>query len=97
MGLQHPVVSNCATTGHKLQGKTVENIMVLSWNYKTNWPYVVLSRVKTMAGLWMLQALDTDICKYIVPKELRLSLHELGKKLPDYGITDDEIINAHLY
>ena len=45
--LQVPIISNCATTGHKLQGKMVEHLLVGKWHYGTNWPYVVLSRVKT--------------------------------------------------
>ena len=45
-GQQFPCVLNNATTGHKLQGKTVENIFVCNWNYTSNWVYVVLSRVK---------------------------------------------------
>ena len=52
-GMQLPLVSNTATTGHKLQGSTVANIFVHDWNYTTNWPYVVLSRVRTMRGFFL--------------------------------------------
>ena len=34
--LQLPIISNCATTGHKLQGKTVKHILVGKWHYGTN-------------------------------------------------------------
>lgn len=51
-GMQLPLVSNTATTGHKLQESTVDNIFVYDWNYTINWPYVVLSRVTTMHGLF---------------------------------------------
>ena len=44
-GMQLPFISNSATTGHKLQGATLAAIFVSCWSYKTNWPYVVLSRV----------------------------------------------------
>ena len=40
---QLPVISNQATTGHKLQGASINQLFVNNWNYSTNWPYVVLS------------------------------------------------------
>ena len=40
---QLPVISNQATTGHKLQGASINQLFVSNWNYTTNWPYVVLS------------------------------------------------------
>ena len=57
-GMQLPLVSNTATTGHKLQGSKVVNIFVLDWNYTTNLPYVVLSRVTTMRGLFFRKKLQ---------------------------------------
>ena len=49
---QFGVIDNIATTGHKLQGVSMDNLVVNSWNYSTpNWVYVVLSRVRTLAGL----------------------------------------------
>ena len=38
-----PVISNQATTGHKLQGASINQLFVNNWNYTTNLPYVVLS------------------------------------------------------
>ena len=44
---QIPVNCNIATTGHKLQGMSLDNLVVNSWGYKfENWVYVVLSRVR---------------------------------------------------
>ena len=40
---QLPVISNQATTGHKLQGASINQLFVSNWNDTTNWPYVVLS------------------------------------------------------
>ena len=40
---QLPVISNQATTGHKLQGASINQLFVNNWNYTTNWPYIVLS------------------------------------------------------
>ena len=40
---QLPVISNQATTGHKMQGASINQLFARNWNYTTNWPYVVLS------------------------------------------------------
>ena len=40
---QLPVISNQATTGHKMQGASINQLFVINWNYTTNWPYIVLS------------------------------------------------------
>ena len=50
---QFPVVGNSATTGHKLQGKSVDEIVVAEWLKVKNWTYVVLSRVRTLKGLFI--------------------------------------------
>ena len=58
---QLPMNDNIATTGHKLQGATLTNLIVKSWDYKvTNWIYVVLSRVKQLTGLVLCQPLDEN-------------------------------------
>ena len=47
--IQFGVNSNKATTGHKLQGVSLNRMFVRSWEYGIlNWVYVVLSRVKTL-------------------------------------------------
>ena len=59
---QFGVISTIATTGHKLQGMSKDNIIVTSWNYGSrNWIYVVLSRVRTLAGLHLLQKLKAAV------------------------------------
>ena len=56
---QIPVNSNVATTGHKLQGMSKDVLIVNSWNYGfANWIYVVLSRVRTLSGLYLCHPLD---------------------------------------
>ena len=42
---QLPVISNQATTGHKRQGASINQLFVNKLNYTTNWPYVVLSQL----------------------------------------------------
>ena len=59
-GRQFPIVSNSATTGHKLQGSTMENILVEDWMNQKHWAYVVMSRVCTMAGLKLRRRLPED-------------------------------------
>jgi len=56
---QIPVNSNIATTGHKLQGMSKDTLIVNSWSYGfANWIYVVLSRVRTLKGLFLCKPLD---------------------------------------
>ena len=92
---QFPIVRNSCTTGHKLQGKTEENIFIYEWHYGTNWPYVVLSRVTTMAGVFIREDLDEDVSKYCIPEELNYLLSSLRDLEPAYnGIEEyDEIAN----
>ena len=52
---------NHATTGHKLQGKTVDSLIVREWTKQRNWLYVVLSRVTTLNGLFLLEPIPKDI------------------------------------
>ena len=42
-----PVISNQATTRHKLQGASINQLFVNNWKYTTNWPYVVLSQLRS--------------------------------------------------
>ena len=68
---QIPLMICNATTGHKLQGCGVLSIFVNSWSNVSNWTYVVLSRVRTLSGLYMREPLSTDLSKYAMPGELR--------------------------
>ena len=54
-----PITSSISTTGHKLQGKTLDHLVVNSWGYRcTHWVYVVLSRVRTLRSLILNVKLD---------------------------------------
>ena len=70
-GNQFPIISNTATTGHKLQGCSLDAILVNDWCYKANWVYVVLSRVKTLGGLYLRQELSYDLSKYQQSKAMK--------------------------
>ena len=53
------VNSNKATTGHTLQGVSLNRIVVRFWSYTfPNWVYVALSRVRTFEGLFICEKLD---------------------------------------
>ena len=69
---QLPINMNDATTGHKLQGMSKDKLIVVSWSFIPNWIYVVLSRVRTLDGLFLLKPLSTDcLDKFQVPCELQ--------------------------
>eukprot|EP00956_Cyclotella_meneghiniana_P000819 scaffold922_cov53-Cyclotella_meneghiniana.AAC.1 len=59
-----PVNIATACTGHKLQGRSKDTLVITSWpQFKNNvvfqnWEYVVLSRVRTLSGLFLLKPLD---------------------------------------
>ena len=81
---QFPIVRNSATTGHKLQGKTVKSIFVYDWNYVSNWAYVVMSRVTTIKGLLIRKPLSTDTVLYTIPEQLPAFLNSLSQMEPNY-------------
>jgi hypothetical protein len=83
-GIQLPLVSNNATTGHKLQGSTVDSVFVHAWVYEKNWAYVVLSRVRTLQGLYLRHPLAFDLRKYAVPPKLTEMLLSLENRHPHY-------------
>ena len=68
---QIPVISNHATTGHKLQGTSVDELFLHSWSYTMNWPYIILSRLRTSERLFIRKKLDENLPKYEVPQKLR--------------------------
>ena len=81
---QIPANNNGATTGHKLQGMSKDAIIVSSWPtgglaamFK-NWEYVVLSRVRTLSGLYLVKPIDMD--KSFKPSPQTNSIHGQNKK-----------------
>ena len=63
---QFPVNLNNATTGHKLQGMSLDALIIPAFPSKTlsalfkNWEYVVLSRVRTLSELYLLDKTNED-------------------------------------
>jgi hypothetical protein len=104
-GRQVPFVSNTATTGHKLQGATLESIFVNDWRYDKNWAYVVLSRVTTMCGgeppngtsqsprtrgLFIRQPLDEDLSKYEASPRLKQMLRKFKAEKSPETLSDED-------
>jgi len=50
---QFPINVANARTVHKLQGRSIQNIVVSNWDYTGNWVYVVLSRCPTLKGIFL--------------------------------------------
>lgn len=77
-----PVLVNHATTGHKLQGQTKDDgVFIKEWHYKKNWPYVVLSRVTTLAGLFLQKPIDATK-NYTKDSRLLNMLSQFKKRTP---------------
>jgi hypothetical protein len=85
---QFPIIINNATTGHKLQGIGVDKLFVHAWCYTKNWPYVVLSRVRTIQGLYLRQKLSTNIAKYQMDVELKSFITYFRNLLPQILYND---------
>ena len=95
---QLPLIINNATTGHKLQGTGVDDsLFVHSWSYVTNWVYVMLSRVRTRAGLFCRQKLSYDLGKYTVPIALQRMLQQFRTRAPTYWSEEEyeELFDLH--
>ena len=101
-GKQFPIISNSATTGHKLQGYTAKSLVVVDWKYSGNWAYTVLSRVRTMSGLFLLQPLSLDTEKYEMDSDIEDMLVWFREKLPLRIFSDDDyqamtLFDSHIY
>ena len=82
--VQLPLLINNATTGHKLQGSGVDKLFVHNWYYRTNWVYVILSRVQTLQGLYLRKPLKYDLSKYAVPREYTNMITDMNTLQPTY-------------
>ena len=60
---QFPINVNDGTTGHKLQGMSKDYLITTSWpsgGLFRNWEYTVLSRVRTLDGLFLFRLIDME-------------------------------------
>jgi hypothetical protein len=71
---QFALLVNHACTGHKLQGQTKQCLFISSWSYTKNWPFILLSRGKSLSGLFLRHPLDPDPKKYAMSSFLQRML-----------------------
>ena len=69
-------------TGHKTQGLTVNSIILGSINNThrsglTGWLYVILSRVKTIEGLFLMEKIEQDPSKYKLRSDVQKEMTRL--------------------
>jgi hypothetical protein len=79
---QFPINLAKAVTGHKLQGRTMDTVVVTSWPKiatMKNWEYTVLSRVKTIKGLYLFEELDLEK-SYAATEQLKSFLDRMREK-----------------
>ena len=75
------ITANHATTCHKLQGKSKESLIIGEWATNvSNWIYVILSRVKTLDGLFLTSKIPEN-AETKPPKALIEMLDRLRSKL----------------
>ena len=89
-GIQFALVSNKATTGHKLQGYTAQSLVAEELHYGENWVYVLLSRVRTMSGLYLREKLSTVLSRYDMPKAMKDMLKKFRETIELPIISEDE-------
>jgi hypothetical protein len=68
--VQFPLNLNDATTAHKLQGSSKDMLIVNDWFYSHGWVYTVLSRVRTLKGLFLMKPLAFEKQRFEIPMEL---------------------------
>ena len=78
---QFPIVTAFAITGHKTQGATLKNILICSFkghsSGKSGWLYVVLSRVKSLKNIFILEKLPTDLSHYKSRPKVKIELDRI--------------------
>ena len=91
--LVFPVNICTAATGHKLQSQSKDILIISSWPKLqgkaafVNWEYVMLSRVRTLEGLYIFEKLDYNR-SYTVRRAQ--SIHKKGRKKEENLIRNRE-------
>jgi hypothetical protein len=98
---QIPANSNDGTTGHKLQGMSKDVIIVSSWptgglsKKFENWEYVVLSRVRTLSGLYLVDPIDMEIL-FNQSSQLKSYIDKIKEKKKIY-LMNAKKLSCHKY
>lgn len=87
---QLPVIVNNATTGHKLQGSSVDMLFIHNWSYVMNWVYVMLSRVRTLDGLYARKQLSNNLKNYDVPDKLKRMIKQFQTRQAATTLTEEQ-------
>ena len=86
---QLPLVAANAVTVHKLQGKSVDNLVASEWTTRARgWVYVMLSRIRTSAGLFTQRKLTREMCKPMENK-CKQFLKQMDTKGPEKFTVDE--------
>ena len=88
--VQLPVTSNTATTGHKLQGTGVDNLLVSEWRKDPNWICVVLSHVTALDGLFLRKELDVLPSVFAVPEFLKAKIDHFQRHAACMPLTEND-------
>ena len=79
---QLPCVLSLVLTGHKTQGLTADSIILACLASKdksglSGWLYVILSRVKTIEGLFLMEKIEQCPSKYIARQDVMREMNRL--------------------
>ena len=88
--IQFPAITCNAITVHKLQGRSLDCIFASDWHYGANWVYVLLSRLRTSAGLYVRDNLLFNSCKPMSQK-CKQFLSRCERKIPKFTDTKSHI------
>ena len=77
---QFPLNIANARTAHKLQGRTIENLVISNWSMQQGWACVALSRVRTLKGVCLRKPLDR-IRDAGMNGDLRKMLHKFRQEV----------------
>ena len=89
-GEQFPIISNSATTGHKLQGYTARSLLVNDWSYRQNWAYTVLSRVRKMVGLFLRRKLKWKDDNFVMPENMKRMIQRFRDTIQLEALTEED-------
>jgi hypothetical protein len=86
---QFPLGIAHARTVHKLQGRSIDNILISTWDYTDNWIYVVLSRCRTLKGIFVRHKLLHHKTRGMSKDLLEFHEHFRATKSPDTNIDEN--------
>jgi hypothetical protein len=98
---QLPLVSTSAITVHKVQGQSLDSVVITKWRDpqmgNAQYPmsgYVALSRVRRLTGLFITQELTQEDCDFLVPPLSVIDELERIDQLQPIAIRTDAAILA---